>query len=226
MLAVIKKELKSYLLTPVGYVFTGLFLIIFSIFFYVTLFQQQVVNFEYLFFNGATILTFVTPILTMRMFAEERKNGTEQLLLTSSKGIFSVVLGKFIAAAIIMLITELFTLMYFGILSYFGKPSLSVALNTLFGFFLLSLAYISFGMFASSLTENQIVASVLTIGTFLAMWFVPMGEGFLSIFSLMDKFEKYSYGLISIPDIVTFVTFTLTFIFFTVLVLQRRKSVK
>lgn len=226
MLAVIKKELKSYLLTPVGYVFTGLFLLIFSIFFYITLFQQRVVNFEYLFFNGATILTFVTPILTMRMFAEERKNGTEQLLLTSSKGLVSIVLGKFIAAAIIMLVTELFTLIYFGILSYFGKPSLAVALNTLLGFFLLSLSYISFGMFASSLTENQIVASVITIGTFLAMWFVPMNQGFLSIFSLMDKFEKYSYGLISIPDIVTFVTFTLTFIFLTVVVLQRRKSVK
>ena len=107
MVAVLKKELKSYLLTPIGYIFVGLFLLMFSIFFYLTIFQSQVLNFEYLFYNGATILTFVTPVLTMRMFAEERKSGTEQLLLTSPKSITSIVLGKFIAAAIIIIITEL-----------------------------------------------------------------------------------------------------------------------
>ena len=209
MWSVIKKELKSYVLSPIGYIFIGLFLIMFSIFFYLTIYQSQIVNFEYLFYNGATILTFITPILTMRMFAEERKNGTEQLLLTSPRSITSIVLGKFIAAAIIMFITELCTFMYFGILKYFGNPSLVVAINTLVGFFLLSLAYISFGMFASSLTENQIVASVITIGVFIGMWFLPGINEIFGLFSLMDKFEKYSYGLISIQDIITFVSFIL-----------------
>lgn len=226
MWSVIKKELKSYVLSPIGYIFIGLFLIMFSIFFYLTIYQSQIVNFEYLFYNGATILTFITPILTMRMFAEERKNGTEQLLLTSPRSITSIVLGKFIAAAIIMFITELCTFMYFGILKYFGNPSLVVAINTLVGFFLLSLAYISFGMFASSLTENQIVASVITIGVFIGMWFLPGINEIFGLFSLMDKFEKYSYGLISIQDIITFVSFTLMFILLTIIKLQRRKSIK
>lgn len=226
MLAVIKKELKSYLLSPIGYVFAGLFLLIFSIFFYVTLFASKSIKFEYLFYNGATVLTFITPVLTMRMFSEERKNGTEQLLLTSPRSITSIVLGKFFAAGIIMIITEAFTLIYFGILKYFGNPSLLVALNTLFGFLLLSLAYISFGMFASSITENQIVASVLTIGVFLAMWFLPYMSNIFSIFSLIDKFEKYPEGLISIPEIVTFVSFSVLFILLTIIVLQRRKSIK
>ena len=226
MWSVIKKELKSYVLSPIGYIFIGLFLIMFSIFLYLTIYQSQIVNFEYLFYNGATILTFVTPVLTMRMFAEERKNGTEQLLLTSPRSITSIVLGKFIAAAIIMFITELCTFMYFGILKYFGNPSLVVAINTLVGFFLLSLAYISFGMFASSLTENQIVASVITIGVFIGMWFLPGINEIFGLFSLMDKFEKYSYGLISIQDIITFVSFTLMFILLTIITLQRRKSIK
>ncbi len=226
MLAVIKKELKSYLLSPIGYVFAGLFLLIFSIFFYVTLFASKSIKFEYLFYNGATVLTFITPVLTMRMFSEERKNGTEQLLLTSPRSITSIVLGKFFAAGIIMIFTEAFTLIYFGILKYFGNPSLLVALNTLFGFLLLSLAYISFGMFASSITENQIVASVLTIGVFLAMWFLPYMSNIFSIFSLIDKFEKYPEGLISIPEIVTFVSFSVLFILLTIIVLQRRKSIK
>ncbi len=226
MLAVIKKELKSYLLSPVGYIFIGLFLLIFSLFFYMNIFKYQSVNFENLFINGSTILTFVVPVLTMRMFSEERKNGTEQLILTSPRSITSIVLGKFFAAAIVMIITELFTLMYFAILSYFGKPSIMVAISTLLGFLLLSLAYISFGMFASSLTENQIVASVLTIGVFMGMWFLPYVNKVFDVFSLINKFENFSYGLISISEIITFVSFTLTFILLTIIVLQRRKSIK
>ncbi len=226
MFAIIKKELKSYLLSPVGYVFIGLFLLIFSIFFYINIYQYQSVNFENLFYNGSTILTFIVPVLTMRMFSEERKTGTEQLLITSPRSITAIVLGKFFAAAIVMAITELFTLMYFAILSYFGKPSIMVAITTLIGFFLLSLAYIAFGMFASSITENQIVASVLTIGVFMAMWFLPYINEIFGLFSLIDKFENFSYGIISISEIITFVSFTLMFILFTIIVLQRRKSIK
>ena len=230
MFAIMKKEFKSYLLSPIGYIFIGLFLLMFSIFFISTIFNYSVVNFEYLFYNGATILTFVVPVLTMRMFSEERKNGTEQLLLTSPRSITSVVLGKFFAAALIMLITEVFTLMYFGILEYFGEPSLVVALTTLGGFFLLSLAYISFGMFASSITENQIIACVLTIGVFIAMWFLPSVSTTLSSvlesFSLIYMFDKFPSGIISISEVITFITFTVLFILLTIIVLQRRKSVK
>lgn len=226
MLAVIKKELKSYLLSPIGYIFIGLFLLIFSIFFYITVFQYRSINFENLFYNGATVLTFITPVLTMRMFAEERKSGTEQLVLTSPRSITSVVLGKFAAAGIIMLITELFTLMYYEILSYFGKPSIFTAISTLLGFFLLSLAYISFGMFASSITENQIVASVITIGVFMAMWFLPYVNDIFELFSLVTKFENFSYGIISVSEIITFVSFTVLFVLLTIITLQRRKSVK
>jgi len=230
MFAVLKKEFKSYLLSPIGYVFIGLFLLMFSIFFMIGIFQYQAINFEYLFYNGATILTFVVPVLTMRMFSEERRNGTEQLLLTSPRSITSIVIGKFLAATLVMLITEVFTLMYFAILKYFGEPSLIVAITTLGGFFLLSMAYISFGMFASSITENQIIACVVTIGVFIAMWFLPSinigGASILSQFSLISMFEKFPEGMISIPEIVTFVTFTILFILLTIIVLQRRKSVK
>jgi ABC-2 type transport system permease protein len=221
MLAIMKKEFKSYLLSPIGYIFIGLFLLMFSIFFLVTIFNYSVINFEYLFYNGATILTFVTPVLTMRMFSEERKNGTEQLILTSPRSITSVVLGKFFAAALIMLITEAFTLIYYAILKYFGEPSFLVAVSTLGGFFLLALAYI-----ASSLTENQIIACVLTIGVFIAMWFLPGLSSALEPFSLINMFDKFPEGIISISEVITFVTFTILFVLLTIIVLQRRKSVK
>ena len=226
MLAILKKEFKSYLLSPIGYIFVGLFLLMFSIFFLVTIFNDSVINFEYLFYNGATILTFITPVLTMRMFSEERRNGTEQLILTSPRGITSVVLGKFFAAALIMLITEAFTLIFYAILKYFGEPSFVVALSTLGGFFLLSLAYISFGMFASSLTENQIIAGVVTIGFFILTWFLPQFNSIFNNFSLINMFSKFPRGQIDIADTVTFVTFTISCILLTIIAMQRRKSVR
>ena len=226
MFAVIKKEFKSYFYSPVGYVFIGLFLIMFSIFFYVEVFQYQSTNFEYIFYSGATILTFLVPILTMRAIAEERKTGTEQLLLTSPLSITKVVLGKFIAATLIVAITEICTFLYFGILCYFGTPHITTALVTLLGFLLLAMSYISFGILASSITENQIIAGVITIGFFILTWFLPQFSSIFTNFSLINMFSKFPTGQIDIADTVTFVTFTISCILLTIIVMQRRKSVR
>ena len=226
MLAIIKKEFKTYFCSPVGYVFIGLFLIMFSIFFYVDVFQYQSTNFEYIFYSGATILTFIIPILTMRTIAEERKTGTEQLLLTSPLSITKVVLGKFIAATLIVIITELCTFLYFGILSFFGTPHITTALVTMLGFLLLAMSYIAFGILASSITENQIIAGVITIGFFILTWFLPQFSTIFTNFSLINIFSKFPSGQIDIADTVTFVTFTISCVLITIIVMQRRKSVR
>lgn len=226
MWAIVKKEIKSYFFSPVGYVFIGLFLIMFSIFFYTDVFYYQSTNFEYIFYSGATILTFITPILTMRTFSEERKSGTEQLILTSPISITKVVLGKFISATIIVIITELCTFMYFGILSFFGTPHITTALVTLLGFLLLAMSYISFGILASSITENQIIAGVITIGFFILTWFLPNFSSIFTNFSLINLFTNFPQGQINIADTVTFITFTVMCILLTILVIQRRKSVR
>ena len=224
MLAVIKKELKTYFYSPVGYVFIGLFLLMFSIFFYVDVFKYQSTNFEYIFYSGATILTFIVPVLTMRSIAEERKNGTEQLLLTSPLSITKLVLGKFIAATLIVLITEICTFLYFGILCFFGKPHITTALVTLLGFLLLAMSYISFGIFASSITENQIIAGVITIGFFILTWFLPQFSSIFTNFSLINMFSKFPEGQIDIADTVMYISFTVLLL--TVIFMQRRKSVR
>ena len=226
MLSVIKKEFKSYFLSPVGYIFIGLFLVMFSIFFYTDVISYGSTNFEYIFYSGATILTFIVPILTMRSFAEERKSGTEQLILTSPISLTKVILGKFIAATLIVLITEICTFLYFGILCFFGTPHLTTAISTLIGFLLLAMAYISFGIFASSLTENQIISGILTIGFLVLTWFLPRFSTIFTNFSLINMFTKFPQGQIDIADTITFITFTITCILLTLIVLQRRKSVR
>ena len=226
MTAVIKKEFKSYFFSPVGYVFIGLFLMMFSIFFYIDVFNYQSTNFEYIFYSGATILTFIVPILTMRTIAEERKSGTEQLLLTSPLSITKIVLGKFIAATLIVIITEICTFMYFLILCFFGKPHIITALVTLIGFLLLAMSYISFGILASSITENQIIAGIITIGFFILTWFLPQFNTIFTNFSLINMFSKFPRGQIDIADTVTFITFIVMCLSLTIIFMQRRKMVK
>ena len=104
MWAIAKKEFKQYFLSPIGYIYIGIFLLTCSLFFYLDLFNYQSAEFASMFGSVATILTFIVPMITMRMFAEERKNGTEQLLLTSPRSVTQIVLGKFIAAAFVVLI--------------------------------------------------------------------------------------------------------------------------
>ena len=226
MWAIIKKEVKTYFLSPIGYVYIGLFLAMCSIFFYLDVVNYGSIQVEYMFYSAATILTFIIPILTMRMFAEERKTGTEQLLLTSPKSITSIVLGKFLSAVIVIIISEIFTLVYLAILFYFGKPHMQTVFVTLLGFLMLAMSYISFGMFASSITENQIIAGVVTIGFFIISWFLPNFSTTLSSFSLINMFNKFPQGLIALEEIATYVTFTVLFILFTIIVLQRKKSIK
>lgn len=226
MWAIFKKEVKSYFLSPIGYVFIGLFLAMCSVFFYLDVVNYGSLQFENMFYSAATVLTFIIPILTMRMFAEERKVGTEQLLYTSPTSVTGIVLGKFLAAVLVIVITEISTLVYLAILYFFGTPHIQTILVTLLGFLMLSMAYISFGMFASSITENQIIAGVITIGFFIITWFLPNFSTILEPLSLINMFSKFPSGLIAMEEIVRYITFTIFFVLLTIIVLQRKKSVK
>lgn len=227
MWAIVKKELKSYFLSPIAYIFIGLFLMMSSIFFYLDVYMYSSTNFENMFYSGATILTFIVPILTMRMFAEERKNGTDVLLYTSPRSVTSIVFAKFVSATIVVIICELCTLLYYGILMYFGNPHASTAFVTLLGFLLLAMAYISFGMFASSITENQIIAGVITMAGLIFLWFMPSFFSKTSNYSLINVFEStFPQGMITIQGVTLFISFMLLFNILTIINISRRKSVK
>lgn len=228
MWAIIKKEVKTYFLSPVGYVFIGAFLLMSSFFFYLYTYQYGSVEYSSLFYYTTELLTFTIALLTMGMFAGERKNGTEVLLLTSSRSITSIVIGKFLAAFVVIIITEIFSLMYYAILCFFAGEiaSISNTMSTLIGFMLLTMSYISFGMFISSLTENQIIAGVITVILLLVSWFIPnLSEAFY-IISPIALFQKYPEGIIAVEESITLITQTVMFILFTIIVMQRRKNLK
>ena len=227
MWAVFKKELKTYFLSPIGYITIGVFMLMYSIFFYLTTISYGSVYLGDLYYATARYgLLLMIPLLTMRMFSEERKNGTEQLLLTSPRSVTSIVLGKFLAAATVILITLVLSLLYSVIISFFGNVSIPTLIVTMGGFFLVAIAAISIGMLASSITENQVIAAIITIGVLVAPWFlVDINEVFSSI-DLIDKFLKFPSGLVSIADTISLLSITVMCILLTIVLIKRRKTVK
>lgn len=226
MWAIYKKELKSYFLSPVGYITIGVFMLMYSIFFYLTTIVYGSVFMGDLYYATARYgLLIIIPLLTMRMFSEERKNGTEQLLLTSPRSVTSIVLGKFLAAVTVILITLVFSLIYAIIIRFLGKINIPTLIVTMFGFLLVAMAAISIGMLASSITENQIIAAIITIVVLVAPWFLVDISSIFSSVDLIDKFIKFANGLISVADLVSLISITVMCILITIIIIKRRKSV-
>ncbi len=167
MLAIYKKELRSYFTSMIGYVFISVFLLIVGIFFVVQNLLSQSANIEYTLSSITFVFVLLVPLLTMRIMAEENKQKTDQLLYTSPVTANSIVLGKFLAVlsifGIVMLITCLFPL----IMKLYGTVPMASGYASIFGFLLLGAAYLSIGLFISSLTESQVVAAVVTYIVFL-----------------------------------------------------------
>jgi ABC-2 type transport system permease protein len=230
MFTIFKKEFKSYFTSPIAYVIIGLFLFISSIIFYVNLSYQSAeygFNLNYM----ALILILIIPILTMRALADERKSGTEVLLITSPKSLTNIVVGKYLAAFAVFLIMTAITFIYPIILSIFGKPALSEVIGGYVGFILLGAAFISFGIFASSLSESQIISAVVSIVGLLFMWLlqsIAPGLGgiwakILNWFSLYSRTEDFFAGILSLGPVVYFVSFSALFVFLTIRIIEKRR---
>lgn len=227
MRAIFKKEIKNYFLSPIGYVVMGIFLLCFSVFFYLTVFSQGTVDLGGLYYYTALYgLIIISPILTMRMFAEERKTGTEQLLLTSPVSITKIVIGKLLAALFVILVTLVMSLIFFAITSFFGKANLIATLVAMLGFILISIAALSVGMFASSITENQIIAGIITIAFLIISLFAGSIHETLTSLTLIDFYLPFAQGVISLESTISLVLFALVFISLTIIIMKRRKLVK
>lgn len=180
MLAVYKKELRSYLTSMVGYVFIAFVLLILGIYF--TAYNLQFASSDF----GATLssVTFlfliITPILTMRILAEEKKNRTDQLLLTAPVPVWKVVLGKYLSMVTIYAIPIIISAFYPMIMGKYGVISYPMAYVAVIGFFFLGCAQIAVGLFLSSVTESQVIAAVLTFGILFCSYMMDGIESFFS----------------------------------------------
>ncbi len=200
MLAIFKKELKSYFNNMTGYVFIAFVLIAAGIFLAAYNLLMGSIFYEQSLTAMGFIFLAVIPLITMNSFAPERRNKTDQLLLTSPVKISHIVMGKYFAMLTVLLIPVLIMGVYPLILTSFGDVNLATAYSTLFAFFLLGGSLISIGMFISSSTESSVIAAIATIGSFILLYFMK------AIISMIPTTPKASFlGIIIIAVIITLI---------------------
>ena len=247
--SVFKKEIKIYFISPLAYVLSGIFLLITGYFFYLLLsafsltsmrsasspyFASRLNLNEYVyspfFHNAAIILLLIIPVLTMRLFAEEKRSGTEELLFTLPLSNFQIIMGKYLAALAVLTIMILCTAIYGALPFFFAKPELPPVLAGYLGLFLLGAAFLSFGLFASSLTGSQIVSAVITFGILMLLWVLSwLGyvtssyKELLEYLSFFNHFDNMIKGVIDTRDVVYYLSVTFLGVFLTYGILEFKR---
>lgn len=234
-LAIAWKEIKSYFSSPMAYVVGGFFVTWCAVWFIrgtiaATFPEATVRDFLYFFLTWWVII-LLSAVITMRLFAEEAKLGTLELLLTAPVKDFEIVLGKFIATMAMMLASLAFTLYFVLMLFWFGDPDTGPLLSSYLGIILLWAAVMSVGLFASSLTNNQIVSFVVTTAIAGFFYIIDVAAGrlsgaasnFLSQASLLAHIDDFGKGVVDMSHVVYYLTFTGVFLFLTVISLEMRR---
>jgi ABC-2 type transport system permease protein len=240
ILAIAQKELKAYFASPIAYVVIGFFAILYGYFYAVMLsfFLQtslrmgqmggpQAANVNEMMIrplmqNVLILVLFIMPMVTMRTYAEEKRAGTIELLLTSPISDWQIVLGKFLGAMTLYFITLAVTLIHMVALFFYGTPEWKPIATAYLGLFLFGGCFISVGMFISSLTRNQIVAGMATFGVFLFLWvinwigsFYPSTERLTNYLSVVQHADDFWKGVIDTTHLIYYVSFMAFGLFLT-----------
>lgn len=242
MIALIKKEIGSFLSSLTGYIVIIVFLVINGLFMWVFPGELNIPDSGYatldtLFIIAPWVFLFLVPAVTMRLFAEEEKSGTMELLLVRPLTDLQIVMAKYTSAIILILISLIPTLVYYWSVFTLGNPPGNLDSGAIWGsyigLFFLGSCYAAIGVFSSSLTENQIVAFILAVllSFFFFTGFEMLGalplpyrvEELLLYLGINEHYESISRGVIDTRDIVYFVSLIAFFIFLTRTVLQSRK---
>ncbi len=240
LLAIFRKEMANFFVSPIAYTVIGCFLIIAGFFFWanvslLSLISLQAANdpsiatrinltdvvIRPLVQNMSIILLFLVPLLTMRLFSEERKTGTIELLLTYPVNDFGIVFGKFLAAVTILLIMMGCTLSFPLIMASLGSFDIGVFLSSYVGLILMGSSFIALGVFISSVTENQIVAAAISFGAALMFWVISWTSSFtgqtlgaiIRQTSIIERLDSFLKGVITLSDVTYFLFFTAFFLF-------------
>lgn len=233
MIAVMKRELSSYFLSVLAYVYLAIFTLFSGIYFFVTcLYGYGSNNLAHVFGNLFVIVIFLVPILTMKLWSEEKKQKTDQLLLTAPVRLTSIVFGKYLAALLIFLSGLFITIIYAGIISAFADPVWPLVLTHFLGLLLLGGALISIGLFISSLTESQLISAIVSFAIGLLIMMMDSLSSFMNIKFLANLFNAISFnrhyqnftsGILNLTDVVFFLSVSLTFIFLNIRVLEKKR---
>ena len=240
ILAIAGKELRGYFSSPIAYVLLGFFALVFGWFFYVPLafFNRQSMQMGMgmggnlnintmligpVLSNTTVLILFVMPMITMRTYAEEKRSGTIELLLTSPLTDLQIILGKFLGAMGLFAAMLALTLVHLAILFVYGNPDWKPIATGYLGLILMGGCFLSVGLLISSLTKNQIVAGMVTFAVFLMLWVInwigsfvgPTAQAVLGHLSITDHFDDFQRGIIDTKHLVYYLSFIAFGLFLT-----------
>jgi ABC-2 type transport system permease protein len=241
VVAIALKELRAYFASPIGWVLIGFFALLYGYFFYALLafFERQSMQMGMqmgpqsmninqmliapLLMNVTVVLLFILPMVTMRTYAEEKRSGTIELLLTSPLTDWQIILGKFAGAMLLYAAMLAVTLIHMGLLFLYGNPEWKPVLTGYLGLLLVGGCFISVGLFISSLTKNQIVAGAITFAVFLMLWVInwigtfvgPTAQAVLQHLSITEHFDDFARGVLDSKHLVYYTSFILFGLFLT-----------
>ena len=232
MLAIYKRDLRAYFSSPLGYVFIAAFLIVTNLVFLLTnlLTGRNAIGTVYTVI--LYILMVIVPILTMRTFSEDYKQRTDQLLLTSPVKASGIVMGKFLAAYTVYVIALLFTVIYVIIVAAVGDVNMASIFGNYIALLGVATVYIAIGCFISSLTENQLVSAIATLGVFAAVFILDMAYDLVNVdwiktilywVSIFRRYNTFYMGVFSIADFFYYLSISAVFVFLTVRVLEKKR---
>lgn len=232
MAAVIKRELSSYFHSALGFIILAVFYFFSGMFFYGYCLYANSSSLSYVFSNMILIIVFLVPLMTMKSFAEEKRQKTDQALLTAPVSLTGIVMGKFLAAYILYALCNVIFIVYALIISIFTAPDWAVLFTTMLGMMLMGAAMIAIGLFISTLTDSQAVAAIFTIavGMFIYMLDsiakiinIDFFKTILNSISFNRNYTPFASGVITLSGVIFFVTVTALFIFLCVRVLEKRR---
>ena len=205
MTAIWRKELQAYFFTPVAYVFMGVFLLLASLFFYLLILAQRSSDLLTFLRYMSYLWMLLSPVLTMRLMAEERQKRTDQLLMTSPVSVTGIVLGKYLAALTVLLATVLLTLVYVAVVARYGAAYPGELLTGYLGFILQGCAFVAIDLLVSALVRSPIVAATAAFGVNFALWMMDLAtafapewlSGILRFVSLYSRNEPFLMGQLS-----------------------------
>ena len=232
MFAIVKRELKAYFTSPLGYVFLAIFYAFSGLFFYIFSLSVGSTDISSVFLMMFIVLMVFVPLLTMRLLSEDKKQKTDQLILTAPVSLLSIVMGKFLAAYAIFAIGVAVMPVYGFVMSTFATVSWLPIWGNTVGLLLLGGIFVSIGLFISSLTENQMIAAIG--GFFINLMILLMNtlksalpNGFLqdvlSSISVYSRYSEITNGIFSLSSLIFFVSVIFIFLFLTVRVLEKRR---
>jgi len=229
-LIIMKKELRAYFFSPVAYFVIAVFLLATGAWFFKDFFYFKQAEMRNFFRTLPLLFTLVIPVITMRLFAEEKQSGSIEIVLTMPVRTIDIILGKFFAALIFVALMLVPTLVYLATVIYVGSPDAGPVIGGYLGALLLGGAIASIGIFASSLSKNPIVAVITAWGIGISLWivdwlviFLPSKLRFIQYIGTDYHFQNISKGLIDSRDIIYFLSVMILFMLITVKIIDERR---